>query len=284
MTRPRRPARREVLKAIGGGTAVAAVAALTGVPSAEQRTKSTVFVLVHPAWHGAWCWKKVVPLLEKRGHTVATVTLTGLGERRHLARADVGLDLHVTDVVNLLKFEDLHDVVLVGHSSSGAVITGVANRAPEHLAHVVYLDAFVPEDGQGVLDLLPPDRRRALEALVNAEGDGWLLPRFASPPWETIVRDMWGVTDAGDVRWMLERLTPTPIGHFRDAVQRKHPAAAKLPSTYIRCRGFPSPRFDQHADMARRTPGWHYRELATSHHPAVTAPADLVNVLVRVRS
>ena len=125
-------------------------------PSAAQSMKPKVFVLVHPAWHGAWFWKKVVPLLRQRGHLVFTPTLTGLGERSHLARAEIGLDMHVSDIVNVLKYEDLRDVVLVGHSSSGVVITGVADRAPAQIAHVVYLDAFVPENGQAVLDLSRP--------------------------------------------------------------------------------------------------------------------------------
>jgi pimeloyl-ACP methyl ester carboxylesterase len=115
-----------------------------------------------------------VPLLRQRAHLVFTPTLTGLGERSHLARAEVGLDVHVTDVVNVLKYEDLHDVILVGHSASGAVITGVADRAPTQIALVVYLDAFVPEDGQAVLDLITPERRQMMEALVKTEGHGWL--------------------------------------------------------------------------------------------------------------
>ena len=117
------------------------------------------FVLVHPALFGGWCWKKVSPLLHARGHAVHTPTLTGLGERVHLARPEVGLDTHVDDVVNLLTYEDLHDVVLVGNSSGGVVITGVVDRVPERIGHLVYLDAFVPEDGQSMLDIIPPERR-----------------------------------------------------------------------------------------------------------------------------
>ena len=245
---------------------------------------SKVFVLVHPAWHGAWFWKKVVPLLRGKGHVVSTPTLTGLGERSHLARPEIGLEAHVTDVVNVLKDEDLRDVILVGHSSSGVVITGVADREPGRIAHVVYLDAFVPDDGQAVFDLVTPDRRQALEKLVKSEGQGWLLPRFAPPPWETIVRDMWGVTDNDDVRWMLERLRPTPVGHFKDPVRRTNPAAEKLPRAYVRCRQFPNPRFDTHAEMARRTAGWRYWELAASHHAAVTMPDRVANVLTELGS
>ena len=261
---------------------MAGVVATMGVPLQVQTMNSKVFVLVHPAWHGAWFWKKVVPLLREKEHLVFTPTLTGLGERSHLARPEIGLETHVTDVVNVLKHEDLRDVILVGHSSSGVVITGVADRAPERIAHVVYLDAFVPDDGQAVFDLVTPDRRKTLEGLVESEGQGWLLPRFAPPPWETIVRDMWGVTDNDDVRWMLERLRPTPVGHFKDPVRRTNPAAEKLPRAYVRCRQFPNPRFDMHAEMARRTVGWRYRELAASHHVAVTMPDKVADLLLEL--
>jgi pimeloyl-ACP methyl ester carboxylesterase len=237
------------------------------------------FVLIHPAWHGAWFWKKVIQRLRERRHIAYTPTLTGLGERSHLARAEIGLEIHVTDVVNVLKYEDLRDVILVGHSSSGAVITGVADRAPQRLAHVVYLDAFVPEDGQAVIDLIAPERRRAFEELVRTEGDGWLVPRFAPPPWEVIVRDMWGVTDETDLRWMLERLGPTPFGHFKDPVRRANPEAEKLSRTYIRCRQFQNPRFDRHAEMAKQTPRWRYRELPTSHLAPVTMAEELTDLL-----
>jgi pimeloyl-ACP methyl ester carboxylesterase len=109
------------------------VAAMMEVPGVAQSMKQRVFVLVHPAWHGAWCWKKVVPLLRERGFDVFTPTFTGLGERSHLARPEIGLETHISDVVNLLKYEDLHRVVLVGHSSSDAVITGVADRVLERI-------------------------------------------------------------------------------------------------------------------------------------------------------
>jgi pimeloyl-ACP methyl ester carboxylesterase len=240
------------------------------------------FVLVHPAWHGSWFWKKLAPLLRNRGHLVSTPTLTGLGERSHLARPDIGLDVHVTDVVNVLKGEELRDVVLVGDSSSGAVVTGVADRVPEHIALVVYLDAFVPENGQALFDLIAPDRRRALDTLVSTEGEGWLVPRFAPEPWERIVRDMWGVTDADDVRSLVERLGPTPVGHFREAVRRANPAAERLPRAYIRCREFQRPLFDEYARMAQQTALWRYRELAAPHHAAFTAPDKVAELLLEL--
>jgi pimeloyl-ACP methyl ester carboxylesterase len=238
------------------------------------------FVLVHPAWLGGWCWKKVTPLLRARGHDVYTPTLTGLGERAHLARPDVGLETHIEDVVRVLKYEDLSDVILVGNSSGGVVITGVADRVLEQIAHVVYLDAFVPEDGQSMLDIIPPDRRRAMEMLVRTEGEGWLLPRFAAAPWEKFVPDAWRVTDEADLRWMLARLAPTPFRHFKDPVRRRNPAAQNLQRTYIRCLQWPHAGFDRYADTARRTARWRCRELAAPHLPYVTHPSELVELLL----
>jgi pimeloyl-ACP methyl ester carboxylesterase len=242
--------------------------------------KAETFVLVHPAWHGAWLWKKVVPLLREHGYHVSTPTLTGLGERSHLARPEIGLEVHIVDVVNALRHEDLRDVVLVGHSSSGAVVTGVADRVPERIAQVVYLDAFVPDDGQSVFDLVAPERRQAMETLVKTEGEDWLLPRFAPPPWERIVRDMWGVTNDEDVRWMIDRLVPTPVGHFRDPVRRTNPSAEKLPRAYVRCLQFPNPRFDKHSEMAQRSALWRYRELSGPHHAAITVPDKVSDLLL----
>jgi pimeloyl-ACP methyl ester carboxylesterase len=246
--------------------------------------KSSVYVLVHPAWHGAWFWNKVVPLLREPGHRVVTPTLTGLGERSHLARPEVGLATHVDDVVTAITEEDVRDVVLVGHSSSGAVITGVADRVPDRLALVVYLDAFVPEHGQSVFDLVAPERREMFEALVRTEGDGWLVPRFAPPPWATIVRDMWGVADGEDQRWMVERLRPTPVGHFRDPVEAANAAAEAVSRVYVRFLKFPNPRFDRHAAMARQSERWHYRELEGPHHAAVTMPDEVSNLLIELAS
>jgi len=238
------------------------------------------FVLVHPAWFGGWCWKKVAPILRGRGHEVFTPTLTGLGERAHLANREVGLGTHIEDVVNVLKFEDIRDAILVGNSSGGMVITGVADRMPERIAHVVYLDAFVPEDGQSLFDIVPSERRQPMHELVQKEGDGWLVPRFAPPQWEKFVPEAWHITDQSDLRWVLPRLTATPLGHFTEPVRRINTAAERLPRTYIRCTVFPNPIFDRYAEIAQSGAGWQHRELATSHLPFITNPLELANVLM----
>jgi pimeloyl-ACP methyl ester carboxylesterase len=237
------------------------------------------FVLVHPAWLGGWCWRKVTPLLRARRHEVFTPTLTALGERSHLANRDVGLATHIQDVVNVLEYEDLSRVILVANSSGGMVITGVADRVPERITRLVYVDAFVPEDGQSLLDIIPPERRPAMEALVRTEGQGWLLPRFAQPPWEKFLPEAWSITEKSDLDWVLPRLRPTPFGHFQEPVRLANRSAATVPRTYIRCR-WPNASFDRYADIARKAAGWRCRELATPHLPYVTHPRELVALLL----
>ena len=227
------------------------------------------FMLVHPAWLGGWCWCKLAPLLRESGHQVHTPTLTGLGERAHLAHPGVDLATHIEDVVNALVFEDLDEVILVGNSSAGMVIACVAERVPGRIARLVYLDAFVPADGQCLLDLVPADRRPAMEALVESEGEGWLLPRFAAAPWPEFIPRVWQVTDEADLAWMLARLRPTPFGQFTTPIQVTDPAAARLPRTYVRCTAWPASGLRSH-DRARGPHGGlaavHARRLASGLH------------------
>ena len=239
-----------------------------------------VYVLVHPAWFGGWCWWKVTPLLCAVGHRVYTPTLTGLGEREHLAHPEVGLSTHIDDVVNAVVYEDLEDVVLVGNSSSGAVITGVRDRIPDRLGKVVYLDAFVPSDGQSVFDLIPTERREAMEALVTSEGGGWSLPRFARAPWEEFVPSSWQVTDDADLRRILPRLRPTPCRHFSESLHLTGAREQSPRRVYVRCRSWPHPGFDRNAEHAGSSPDWDLYEVPWSHLAYVTAPDDLTALLL----
>ncbi len=241
------------------------------------------FVLVQPAWMGGWCWVKVAALLRELGHQVYAPTLTGLGERAHLASPDVGLTTHVEDVVSVVVFDDLREVILAGTSSGGTVITGVASRISDRITSLVYLDAFLPSDGQCTLDLMPAERREALEKLVEAEGDGWLLPRFAPPSWPVILRgDVWQVTDESDVEWMLPRLRPTPFRHFTDPVPLERDRTDGIERTYIRCCARPAAPFDAAAAHARSTPGWRYVEVDTPHVPYITHPHVVANALEEI--
>src|SRR5437762_6823714 len=136
----------------------------------------TSFVLTHGAWHGSWCWKRVRRLLQAQGHDVFTPTLTGVGERSHLLSRDVNLETHIDDVTNVIRWEELSDVVLCGHSYGGAVISGVADRVPNRIGALVYLDAFVLENGQSLHDTLPPAQRTLQIELAGRHGDGWKVP------------------------------------------------------------------------------------------------------------
>jgi pimeloyl-ACP methyl ester carboxylesterase len=187
-------------------------------------------LLIHGGWHGGWCWRWVAPRLRAAGHEVVTPTLTGLGDRAHLVGAlgdSIDLDTHVRDVVELLGYDDLDRVVAVGHSYGGMVLTGVADRAPARLAHLVYLDAFLPADGQALFDLLRPERREALTEAARQHGGGRLVP--PPPP------AMLGVTDEERAAWLAVRLTPQPLRTFTQPLRLTVPAPASPPRSYVHC-------------------------------------------------
>jgi pimeloyl-ACP methyl ester carboxylesterase len=230
------------------------------------------FVLVHGAWHGGWCWKRVAPLLRAAGHAVYTPTLTGCGERVHLLAPTVGLETHIQDILGVLEYEDLDEVVLLGHSYGGMVISGVAERAAGRLRRLVYLDAFVPRDGETVMDLISPELAARFREQVAMRGDGWRVP--PPPP------ARYGVVDPDDVAWVQPRMGDHPLLSFTQPVRFRDLAALALPRTFIWCAAFDGP-FGQFAVRARTEPGWQYHDLPTSHDAMVTLPGELVEVLLR---
>ncbi len=238
----------------------------------------SAIVLVAGAWLGGWCWQKVTPRLRKAGVDVYTPTLTGLGERAHLARPDIGLDTHVQDVVNVLEFEDLREVVLLGHSYAGAVVTGVADRAPERLRRVVYLDASVPGDGESMLD--DPGFRQYVEEAARREGDGW---RWPLPPFQDLDRfaSIAGISEA-DLQWFRAKAVPHPLKTMTDPVHLSQPVPA-VHRTYIRCttgsEGSPEPEW---VTQLRNDPDWGYEELPSGHWPQFSMPEELAALLVRL--
>jgi pimeloyl-ACP methyl ester carboxylesterase len=239
------------------------------------------FVLVHPAWFGSWCWRDVIPILSAAGHDVYTPTLTGLGERAHFVNKGITLETHVQDIVDVIVSNDLHDINLVGNSSGGTVITAAADRVPDRIAGLIYLDAFVPADGESTSSLIPPDRWAQLAQLADAEGEGWLLPRWAPMPWEIIVRDIWQVHDEEKLRWVISELRPTPLTHFTDPVSLVNTDRLRARRAYIRCRTSPAP-FDKPAAIAESSPDWTYRERPWSHIPYITQPEESAELLLEV--
>jgi pimeloyl-ACP methyl ester carboxylesterase len=227
------------------------------------------FLVAHGAWSAGWAWKKMRPRLRERGHELIAPTYTGLGERAHLAGPEVGLATHVRDVLAVLEVEELRDVVLVGHSYGGMVATAVADRAPGRLAHLVYLDAFVPQDGQSLFDLQPAKARDRMRESARTDGGGWRVPPNPPPP----------DTSEADLAWILPRRVMHPLKAFEEPV-RLTGAGAHLPRTYVYCtRLAPGDVFGPFARRVRTEPGWHYVELDASHSPNVTAPAALARLL-----
>jgi pimeloyl-ACP methyl ester carboxylesterase len=231
----------------------------------------STFVLVHGAWHGGWCWDRVAPRLRSAGHEVHAPTLTGLSERAHLLSPTVGLDTHVEDVVRLLDVLALRDVVLVGHSYAGQIVTAVADRRPDAIATRVYLDAFVGEDGETAVSLQPETVAHHWSESAAEQGFGWLVP----------VRklEVLGVTDQADVDWLTPRLTPHPWKTYTDPL-RLTGAADAVPAAFVECVRWMRVFQSQRERAAAK--GWPVHELATGHEAMVTAPAELADVLLRL--
>ncbi len=238
------------------------------------------FVLVHGAWHGGWCWQKVSPFLEAAGHEVYAPTLTGLAERASELSPDVGLDTHIQDIVGLLVGKDLHGVILVGHSYGGMVITGVVDAVPERIAHLVYLDTFVPRDGDAMVSVSPLVIRPLLRKQTRADG------------WRVDSRGDYGVTTEPDRSWVLSKVTPQPLKTLEQPLHLKNPAIVSTkPRTYIECfsGGFfslPMQRIVAHILAPRALPpteaGWRLRQLPTGHDAMITMPKELADVLLEV--
>src|SRR4030088_353900 len=170
-------------------------------------SSAKTFLVCHGAWSAGWAWKKMHPLMGAAGHRLVTPTYTGLGERDHLANPSIDLETPIQDILNVIKYEDLRDIVLIGHSYGGMVATGVADRARDRIAQLIYLDAFVPKHGQSLLDLNEPARQRMLDA-VKA-GDGWRLPPSPTPP----------DTAPADVEWLTDHRVRQPIKCFEMSLE-----------------------------------------------------------------
>jgi pimeloyl-ACP methyl ester carboxylesterase len=235
------------------------------------------FVLVQGAIVGGWCWRWVAPHLRAAGHEVYAPTLTGLGERVHLAGPHVDLDTHIEDVVNVLKYEDLSGVVLVGWSYGGMVVAGAADRAPEQIAHVVYLDSDVPRDGE---TSVPPGQHAAREALARDHGEGWRVPPAVTRAEPLLV----GELPEEQRRWIAARLVPHLLKTWTRPI-RLTGAAAAIPTTYVRCTvGYDPADEDtrRQDDRIRGEPAWRYRELAESHAAPFSAPRAVAAQLLEV--
>jgi pimeloyl-ACP methyl ester carboxylesterase len=237
------------------------------------------YVLVHGSFWGSWAWTDLARLLRAAGHDVYAPSLTGLGERVHLASPEITLDTHILDVSGTLTYEELQDVVLVGHSYAGMVLTGVAERMPERIAHLVFLDAGIPRDGESLSSMMGPDWTELVLQLARTQGDGW---RFGSR------RADMGSLSPQEQSW-YGRATPQPIQTWLQPLAVRNPAAALIPRTFILCsdRQWPSNVFFdasaatiERGAAAAREAGWGYHELPTAHHAMLSAPQALADLLL----
>ena len=227
------------------------------------------FVLVHGAWHGGWCWERVAAILRSRGHCVTTPTQTGLGERSHLLSETIMPSVFIDDIVNHLKWENLTNVILVGHSFGGLTISGVADAVPERIAKLIYLDAAIIENGEAAFDLLPKEIVVARLNAANETSGGLAIP---APPAESF-----GLSDPADVAFVQSRLTPHPVATFRNRVTLNNPVGNGLPACYIRCVDpvyEPLTIFHQRAAAA----GWPRIEFAAGHDAMVTEPLATADI------
>lgn len=224
------------------------------------------FVMVHGSWHGGWCWKRVVPFLTMKGHDVHTPTLSGCGEHAHTATPQLDLEAHIEDIRAYLFMNDLEDVILVGHSYAGMVITGVLDRIAQRIARLVYFDAFVPRDGDTLAALAgaPP-------AVANSSADWRVAPPTAA---------QLGATMEIDSSWLAPRLTASPAGPAHTPLRLRTDAFVRKPKSYILCLEG-SGRFRTFGDQARAA-GWDYHELDAGHDAMITKPRATADVMLAI--
>ena len=263
--------RRGALGGVAAGAGLAAAAASGNLAGpAQAQTQQKTFVLMHGAWHGGWCWRRVSDLLEKKGHKVFSPTLTGVGERSHLLSKDVNLDTHITDIVNVFKWEDLKDVCLVAHSYGGWPSSGALEQIGDRVSSIVWLDAFKPENGQRGIDYAydfsrKACRRRWRKASPAARG------RRPSP----------SRVNEKDRAWVDSKTTPQPNGVALQPIKLTGAREKVAKKTYIRAAAYPQPAFDKAYADCKADKSWQTYEAACGHDVMVDEPQWLVDILVK---
>lgn len=232
------------------------------------------FILVHGAWAGGWCWRRVVPLLRAAGHAVYPITLTGVGERSHLLSRDIRLATHIRDVVNVIDNEELDNIVLVGHSYGGIVITGIADhlleRGTPRLERLVYVDAVTPHPGESWSS---QHAKETVDARVKAAAE---TGNVSIPPPDAAAFGLEGA----DRDWVNRRQTPQPFGVYQDPLMFDAQRVASVPRTFIDCTDPALPTIAVMRQRVRSEPGWKVVEMRTGHDPMVSRPEELAKILL----
>jgi pimeloyl-ACP methyl ester carboxylesterase len=246
-------------RALSMGIGLAAAAEMAPLQSASAEPKKATFVLVHGAWHGGWCWRRVCDRLAAKGHYVVAPTLSGVGERSHLPPDGIGLSTHIDDVVGEIKWKDLDGIVLVGHSYGGMVITGVAEQLRDRIAAIVYLDAFIPGDGQSLYDTL-----HATPPTVKA-----VPPHPAE----------YFYVNSMDRAWVDKKLTPQPTRTFAEELKVTGAYQSIAKKVYIRAPIFRSPAFDSALERCRADKSWKTETVTCGHDVMIDQPDQLTATL-----
>jgi pimeloyl-ACP methyl ester carboxylesterase len=229
------------------------------------------YVLIHGAWHGGWCWRRVAHGLRALGHEVFTPSLTGLGDRSHLAGPLINLDTHIDDVVGLFDAEEIGEAVLCGHSYGGLVITGAADRRADRIKSLVYLDAFIPENGQSLFDIRGPDAAKAIREAVSKTGDGWRIKSFTP--------EYFGVMDPKDAEWVRRRCVDQPVATFGQPISLEGRWQAIRRKAYIYAERYPNSGFGRYVQQVRGKPGWEFHSLPSGHDVMIDMPKELIAIL-----
>ena len=229
------------------------------------------FILVHGAWHGGWAWRRVVDRLRTRGHTVFAPTLTGLAERAHLLRPGIDLSLHIADVLGVIKYEQLRDIVLVGHSYGGCVISGIAEAMPDAIQSIVFLDAFIPDNGDSTLDLVQPAVQEVIRGAL-ARGEITVPVRDAAA----------FKVNEKDRAWVDSLATPQPIATMTEKLTLTGARERIAKKTYIRASGYPNVSFEKALARVKADPSWRTYEVPCGHDVMIDDPGRLTEILLEV--
>jgi pimeloyl-ACP methyl ester carboxylesterase len=232
------------------------------------------YVLIHGAWHGGWCWKRTARLLRAQGHEVYAPSLTGSGERKHLLSPNVGMDTYVQDVVNLIEYEELSDVILAGHSAAGAVVAKAAESVHSRLKNLVYVDAVVLPSGKSMFDVFPAQWTEGMRNSARTQGEGWYMP----PEQDMIFSFFASDCSDEDKQWLWRMVTAQPIKPYEDKVDLSRFYQLRIPKTYIKCTksqaGIPR-------SVAEKF-GMQYFEIDAGHDPMVSQPEQLAAILAQL--
>ncbi|MDV2116976.1 alpha/beta fold hydrolase [Alcaligenes faecalis] len=240
----------------------------------DEVSDSLTFVLVHGAWHGGWCWSRLAARLQAKGHKVYTPTLTGLGERSHLLNPDITLNTFVDDVANLIRWEELSNVIVVGHSFGGLVISGVADVMPRCIRHLIYLDAFILPNGTSTFDTLP---EKMVESMIASAGQN-AIPAVPPPPLSAL-----GLHATEDLHFVGNRLTPQPLSVYGSSLRLQNPVIGNgRPCSYISCTQPTFRGVDTSREWARQQKDWEFHELECGHSAAITHPDMLARLLLEL--